>query len=104
MYDIKNAGQLPCNTDEAISILMAEIKKKNIEMENIDIEKKSINVSSEALFISVLTRRIQLDDQITKLQDCVERLLSLSKDRNICLKELGKLKKCYIQKVRCYYI
>ena len=60
----------------------------------------SMNVPSEAF----LTRLNILDNQITKLQDWYERLLSLSKDRSICLKELGKLKKNYIWKVCCYCI
>ena len=92
IHDIKDAGRLPRNTDEAISKLIAEIEKKNIEKDNLEIEKKSINVPSEAFLTSVLTSRNILDNQITKLQDWYERLLSLSKDRSICLKELGKLK------------
>ena len=105
IHDIKDAGRLPRNTDEAISKLIAEIEKKKIEMENMEIQKNSINLSSDiALFTSVLTRLTQLDNQITKLQDWYERLLSLSKDRSICLKELGKLKKNYIWKVCCYCI
>ena len=104
IHDIKNAGRLPRSTDEAICNLIAKIEKKNIEKENLEIEKKSINVTSEAFLTAFLTRQNQLDNQITKLQDWYERLLSLSKDRSICLKELGKLKKNYIRKVRCYCI
>ena len=100
IHDIKNAGRLPRNTDEAISKLIAEIEKKNIKKENLEIQMNSMNVPSEAF----LTRLNILDNQITKLQDWYERLLSLSKDRSICLKELGKLKKNYIWKVCCYCI